>query len=61
MGFLSSEQQKDVLHYVLVYSALLLAWPWVMNQLQQNVYLTAGVVFLVFIAADKVMHKVLKV
>lgn len=61
MGFLNTEQQKDLLHYALVYSAILIAWPWSMTQMQNNLYFTAAVVFGVFVLTDKLVHGVLKV
>jgi hypothetical protein len=55
------DSTADALHYVVLFSALLLAWPYVMDKVAQNLYLTSIIVFAIFVSVDKIEHSVLKV
>lgn len=43
-------------HYIVVYAALLFAWPQAMDYFGQDIYLTAFFVFLWFVVVDKLAH-----
>jgi hypothetical protein len=46
----------DLFHYGVVYGSLLLTWPYVMTNTQNNIVTTSLIVFGVFIMADKAAH-----
>lgn len=48
---------KELLHYVVVYGALLASWVPLMDYFGGNVNYTAGAGLAVFIAADLVAHR----
>ncbi len=51
---------RDYLHYVAVYSALLLAWVPAMGFFRGDVIYTGITVFFVFVWADKIAHLIFK-
>jgi len=50
---------KELLHYAVVFAVILLAWVPVMDYFNDDIYLTSGAVFLIFILADQLAHKIL--
>jgi hypothetical protein len=52
---------NDAAHYVLVYGALLISWVPLMNHFNGDVAYTAAAGLVVFVVADKIAHKLLKV
>jgi hypothetical protein len=52
---------RDLSHYILVFGAIALAWVPIMSAMGGNVPYTATIVLGIFIAVDKIAHKVLKV
>lgn len=55
------ENQRLVLHYVLVYAVLLGTWVPMMGFFGGNIYLTSIFGFFIFVGADMLAHKILKV
>lgn len=53
------EKLNKIVHYVLVYIALLLAWTPIMNYWQGDVARTAATAFVVFVVADQIAEKYL--
>jgi hypothetical protein len=49
--------KNEILHYIFVYAVLLGLWPEAMKWFRNDIYLTAGAVFVGFIVADKIAHK----
>lgn len=49
---------KEVFHYVVVFGALLFAWPILMDKFN-DVIPTAIMAFLVFVGADQLAHKII--
>lgn len=55
-----NDKVRDYLHYVAVYSALLLAWVPAMGFFHGDLAYTAITVFFVFVLADKAAHWIFK-
>jgi len=47
----------ELLHYIVVYAVILAAWIPLMEFFADNVFYTAFTVFIIFIAADQLMHR----
>lgn len=50
--------KNELLHYIAVYAVLLFAWVQAMELFGGDLNLVGVAVFLVFIAADKVAHRI---
>lgn len=50
-------KNKEILHYVVVYGALLATWVPMMGFFDNNVYLTSIFGFFIFVGADQLAHK----
>ncbi len=55
------DNQRLVLHYIAVYAVLLGTWVPMMSFFGGNVILTAIFGFFIFVGADMLAHKILKV
>lgn len=55
------KNNKDILHYMIVYGVLVFSWVPMMNFFNNEVSLTAFGGLLLFYATDKVAHYTLKV
>jgi hypothetical protein len=52
---------NDILHYIVVYGVILLAWVPVMDYWGGEVGPTAATVFVLFVVADKMAHKLFRI